>query len=185
MKKAICVIVLIGFLGVVSAGAAEKIQVRLSGSVLSPGDAGYKDIYGKTAFLPEFKAGLALSSPFYLWAGYGLVSKKGETAVLKYEAESTQHFISGGAGYRSAISDKLEWMAEAGLLVAAYREKAMGVTVTGSALGVVAGAGLGWRLGEKLFLAAEAGYLFSSDKAEGKTIKPGGFKAGLGLGIRF
>ncbi|MBM3296222.1 MAG: porin family protein [Candidatus Aminicenantes bacterium] len=185
MRKMICVIVMFGVLGAGSIRAAENIEVRLSGSVLSPGDAGYKDIYGKSVFLPELKAGLALSGPLYIWAGYGLVSKKGETAVLKYEAKSTQHFISGGAGYRGAISDKLEWMAEAGLLVAAYREEAMGVTVTGSALGVVAGAGLGWRLGEKLFLAAEAGYLFSSDKVEGKTIKPGGFKAGLGLGIRF
>lgn len=185
MKKAICVIAMIGVLGAGSAWAAENIQVRLSGGILLPGDSAYRDIYGKTAFLPELKAGLALSGSLYLWAGYGLVSKKGETAVLKSEAKSTQHFISAGAGTRGAISDKLEWMAEAGLLIAAYREEAMGATATGSAWGGVAGAGLAWRLGEALFLTAEAGYLFSSDKVEGKTIKPGGFKAGLGLGVRF
>ena len=86
------------------AWAGEALPVRVSGNVLLPADSGYKDIYGQSAFLPEIKAGMSLSGPFYLWAGYGPVSKKGETLVLKAEAKSTQHFISAGAGYRGTLS---------------------------------------------------------------------------------
>jgi hypothetical protein len=185
MKKLTCVVVLIGFLGGGSAWAADRFQVRLCGSVLLPADAGYKDVYGKSAFLPEFKAGMALSDSLYLWAGYGLLYKKGETPVLKNEAKSTQHFISGGLGIRGTLADKLEWLAEAGLLVVAYREDAMGVSVADSALGFPAGAGIGYRLSDLLFLTAEAGYLFALDKVKGETVKPGGFKAGVGIGVRF
>jgi len=185
MKKAFSFIVVLGFLAGSSAWAGDGFQVRVCGSVLVPADSGYKDVYGQNAFLPEIKTGMSLSGPFYLWAGYGLVSKKGETLVLKYEAKSTQHFISAGAGYKGTLSEKLEWLAEAGLLVVSYKEEAMEVTVTGSALGFLAGAGLVYRLGERFFVAAEAGYLLASDEVEGKTIKLGGLRAGLGLGIRF
>ena len=177
MKKSVFIVIVIGILIGNMSWAEEKAQVRLCGNIILPADSGYKDVYGKSAFYPELKAGYALSGPLYLWAGYGLLSKKGETPVLKYEAKSTQHFISGGLGTGGVLSDRLEWLAEAGLLVVAYKEEAMGVSVSDTAFGLLAGAGVSYRLSQTLFITTEAGYIYASDKVEGETVKPGGFKA--------
>lgn len=165
--------------------AGEKFSAAIYGSLLVPGDAGYKDVYGKSMFLPEFRAGYALSDKFFVWAGYGFLYKKGETPVLKLEAKSSQHFISLGAGYYGQLSEKLGFEADLGLLMVSYREDAMGTSASGTAFGFRADAGLTYVITGPVFAVAEVGYLYAADKVEGETVKPGGFKAGLGLGIRF
>jgi len=167
------------------AQAAGSFHVRLTGNVLLPGDSGYKDIYGKSVFYPELKAGYAFSSDIYIWAGYGFVNEKGETPVLKLPAESSQKFLSFGLGYRGAFSDALGWFAELGLTNASYKETAMDVTESGSVLGFRADAGLTYTVASPLFLSLELGYISTSKKVNSVTIKPGGLKLGLGLGLKF
>ena len=184
MKKTLSLLFL---LVLVSGGlkAGQKFTATFTGSVLFPGDSGYKDVYGKTGFLPEFKAGYALSESLYLWAGYGFLYKKGQTPVLKLEAKSSQHFLSLGAGYRGTLSASLGFEADLGLVLVAYKEEAMGTSASGTAFGFRADAGLTYALFGPVFALAEVGYLYASDKIEGETITPGGFKAGLGLGVKF
>jgi hypothetical protein len=184
MKK---ILTLLFVLSVMCGGlqAGEKFSATIYGSLLIPGDSGYKDVYGKSLFLPELKAGYALFDNFFVWAGYGFLYKKGETPVLKLEAKSSQHFVSLGAGYCGVLSDKLGFEADLGLLMVSYREEAMGTSASGTAFGFRADAGLTYALFGPVFAVAELGYLYSSDKIEGETVKPGGFKAGLGLGVKF
>ena len=170
---------------VVGLRAGEQFSAEVFGSLLVPGDSGYKDIYGKSMFYPAIKAGYALSERFFIWAGYGFLCRKGETPVLKLEAKSNQHFFSLGAGYRGKLSDKLGYEAALGLVMVSYKEEAMGTSASGSAFGLRADGGLSCALFGPVFAVAELGYIYSSDKVEGETVKPGGFKAGLGLGVKF
>jgi len=165
--------------------AAQNFSAAIYGSILFPGDSGYKDVYGKSGFCPEIKVGYALSESLYLWAGYGFLYKKGETPVLKEEAKSRQHFLSLGAGYRGKLTAQLGYEADLGLMIVPYKEEAMGTSASGTAFGFRVDAGLTYVLTGPFFAAAKAGYLFASDKIEGETIKPGGFIAGLGLGVKF
>jgi hypothetical protein len=167
------------------AQAGESFHIRFTGNLLMPADSGYKDVYGKSVFYPELKAGYAFSADFYVWAGYGFVNKKGETPVLKLAAESTQNFISIGLGYGGAAADALGYFVELGLVNAYYKEEAMGVKESGSVLGFRADAGLTYVVASPLFISLEAGYIATSKKVNEVTIKPGGLKAGLGIGARF
>ena len=184
MKKTLTIL----FILIVSAGwalAGENFQVRFIGNYLAPADSGYKDIYGKSMFYPELKAGYAFSSNFYLWAGYGFLNRTGETPVLKLEAKSSQNFLSLGLGYLGAFSDAFGYFAEFGLANVSYKEEAMGVEESGSVLGFRADAGLTYTVASPLFLSLELGYISTSKKVNSVTIKPGGLKVGLGLGARF
>jgi hypothetical protein len=165
--------------------ADQKFSADIIGSILFPGDSGYRDVYGKSGFFPELKAGYALSENFYVWAGYGFLNKKGETPVLKLEAKSSQHFLSLGAGYVGTLTAKMGYKADVGLILVAYREEAMETSASGAALGFRADVGLTYALTGSIFAAAEVGYLYASDKVEGETVRPGGFKAGLGVGVKF
>lgn len=184
MKKALILLFILGIIGGVLQ-AAENFSAAISGSILFPGDSGYKDVYGKSAFFPELKAGYALSEKLFVWAGYGFLYKKGETPVLKLEAKSSQHFLSLGAGYRGMLSASLGYEAGVGLVLVAYKEEAMSTSASGTAFGFRADAGLTYALTGPVFALAEVGYLYASDKVNGETVKPGGFKAGLGLGVKF
>ncbi len=184
MKKTLSLL----FLLVLVSGApqaAENFSTAITGGALFPGDSGYKDVYGKSAFFPELKAGYALSEKIFVWAGYGFLYKKGETPVLKLEAKSSQHFLSLGAGYRGKLAGQLGYEADLGLMIVAYKEEAMETSASGTAFGFRVDAGLTYVLFGPVFAVADVGYLYASEKVNGETIKPGGFKAGLGLGVKF
>jgi len=184
MKKILTIL----FILIVSAGwavAGENFQVRFIGNYLAPADSGYKDIYGKSMFYPEFKAGYSFSSNFYIWAGYGFLDRTGETPILKLEAKSKQNFLSLGLGYSGVLSDALGYFAELGLANASYKEEAMGVEESGSVLGFRADAGLTYAVSGPVFACLEVGYISTSKNVNAVTIKPGGLKLGLGLGLKF
>ena len=184
MKKTLTIL----FILIVSAGwavAGNNFQVRFIGNYLAPADSGYKDIYGKSMFYPEFNAGYSFSSNFYIWVGYGFLNRTGETPVLKLEAKSSQSFLSLGLGYGGSFSDALGWFAELGLVNASYKETAMNVTESGSVLGFRADTGLTYAVSGPLFACLELGYISTSNKVNSVTIKPGGLKLGLGLGAKF
>lgn len=163
----------------------KKPMVQLNGSFLFPADGNYKDVYGGTVFYPGLQAGFCLSENFFLWLGYDYLSKSGTTPVLEEEAKSTQHILGLGCGYQGDISDKLGFRAQAGILYISYKEEALGEEVSDSAIGFGLEASLVLDLGGDFFGLVFLGYDYASDDVEGVTIKPGGFKTGLGLGVRF
>lgn len=165
--------------------AGDRFQASLAANVLLPADAAYKEIYDSTVFLPELKLAYSVSKRLYAWAGYGRVSVKGETRVLKEPAESRQGFWAAGAGIRHPFSGGWSLFGELGLASIAFREEALGGTVSGSALGAAVNAGLRRDLGARFFLLAQAGYVYARKTSEDEPLKLGGAKAGIGAGFRF
>ncbi len=163
----------------------DNVFITGTSNYLIPADKDFKDIYGKGLFYPEIKAGVKVFEGFYIWAGYGFLLAKGTTNLLAEEAESNQNYISGGFGYEGRISDRVRYKVETGTFYVNYREEAMGLKVSGSTIGYRIDGGLDIDVLKNVFLEIGGGYLAASDSIEGISIKLGGFKAGVGFGVRF
>jgi hypothetical protein len=160
-----------------------KIIIAASGNLLMPADGGYKDVYGSSVFFPELKLGYRFLNKGYIWASAGFFSKEGETLKLSLPTESSQTLISFGGGYTFDISEKVGFNAELGLVSFSYKEEALDIEASDSAIGIVLNGILVYNLSDKIFLQAIFGYAHASDTIDEVNIKLGGFKSGIGVGV--
>jgi len=64
----ILVLAFLSLVGMAVSGlAAEKIMLMVSGGYIFPADAGYKNVYGDTLFVPEFKLGVRIIDHLYVY----------------------------------------------------------------------------------------------------------------------
>lgn len=182
MKKILHATLAILFLA--AAAQAVDMSAALTFSCLGAADGGYREIYGSGGFMPGLRLEAIVGGDISLYASYGYFSMKGETAVLGFASRSRQHFASVGAAWRRALSPALNGFLHAGLLYVHFREEALGEELSGNAIGAEAGAGAEFHLGSRLLLVPFASYLFANDTVDGVKVKLGGFRAGVGLGVR-
>ncbi len=168
----------------------QNLLVSFTGNYLVPADEGFKATYGSGVFYPEMKLAYLLSPNFSLWAGFGMLKASGTTTgELQEEAKSTQHFLSFGADYHGNISGKMDYKVELGVLHVCYKEESMGLELSDSAFGFRAGAGIIYNMSAHFFSEILLGYLYAKDTVAADlgdvSLKLGGFKGGVGFGIRF
>jgi hypothetical protein len=165
----------------------EKCLITVSGNWLSPRDRDFRSVYGKGLLYPEIRAARKVAKNFRLWAGYGFFSKKGSTPDLESPARSTQHFLAAGAELSKRWMEKLEGFADLGLILVFYEEKALADQIKGTAPGGRIDLGLRYYFGKSFLALLSVGYMAAWDKIQyaGATVKvhPGGFRAGLGVGL--
>lgn len=184
MKKYVSILLMVLILAV-TVHADKKFTITLSGNYLVPSDENYKEIYSEGKFFPEVKAGFKVFKDIYIWTGYGYLTAKGTTvSTLALDAESSQHFLSFGAGYIKNISKPVGIKIELGGFSVKYEEDSMDTNVSGSVLGFRIEGGLVFNISKTIFTELTLGYLNASDTVEESTIKFGGFKTGIGLGIK-
>jgi hypothetical protein len=182
MKKA-TVLILLGLLPNFLA-AENRFTVTASANFLEPRDSGYQDKYLSSIFFPQLKLAYRAYDGFIVWVSYSYLRVMGKTAVVEADTKSTQNFLSFGAGYGGMFSEIFSWQLEAGLVNFDYKEEALGETTSGSSLGFSVSGTMFYTFG-KMFVEAEAGYLYGKDAVNGTAIKLGGPHGGLGLGFRF
>ena len=181
-KRAALVVFLLLAAG--TAAAADRVLIAAGVSYMQPADSGYREVYGSRVFYPEAWAGVRLFRGFHLLAGYGWFTKNGTTPELELPAKSTQRLLWAGLGYLGTVARTVLFKVEAGPASIGYKEKAMDLVVSGSALGFRAGFGLIF-LGNIVFTGLDLGYTGASDTVEDVKIKLGGFKASVSVGARF
>jgi hypothetical protein len=182
------VLMLMVFLVVLGKGngfAGDRFMVAASANFISPGDEEFRNFYGKGQFYPELKAGFKVSGRFYLWTGYGWFSAKGTTPVLNLEAKAKQQFLFAGLGYLFKISSKFDYNVEVGLFLVSYKEEALGIEISDSAVGLRLDNGVTFYINQRLFIEISLAFLTASDTIENRSLKLGGFKTGIGLGVTF
>ncbi|MCP4150041.1 MAG: hypothetical protein GY757_20005 [bacterium] len=171
----------------IPAYSAKKFHASVGANYLFPGDAGYKAIYGKKLLYPEINLGYSLFKNVYVWTGYGFL--KGDGAIVGTYGEITtktdQHYLYCGFGYRMQFIGSIRLNLEPCLFYLNYKETVLGDEAKGSVIGYGGNCSLVFNLGRTLFYEMKAGYLFAEDTVAGVTVKPGGFKMGVSLGIRF
>lgn len=171
-----------------------KFFISVTGNYMVPLEKNFEEIYGSGIFDPEIKAAFKFYRPFYLWGGYGFLSKSGESIVFEEPTKWKENFLSLGIGYNGNLSIKFGYKAEVGLFYVMYTEEMSHMeegefvekfTNSGKAVGVrIDGAGI-FKISDRLFTEISIGYLFASDTVDEISIKLGGLKGGVGIGFRF
>jgi hypothetical protein len=168
----------------------DRFSISVMGNYLSSADEGFQDFYGKSSFYPEVKLGIKIFKGFYLWGGFASLSARGETEpMLQEETKWTQKFFSFGGGYKAKLISAIAANLRLGILFTKYKEEALEMELDDSASGFFASAGLVFHIGSIFFIELEIGYLSVSDEIIYddivNSIDLGGFKAGIGIGVRF
>lgn len=188
MKKILITLACLSFCQLLAA-AGSRFFVSAGAAAVLPADSGYKDIYGQVQFSPELKAGYGFLKNFHLWLGFSTFAAKGKVPILEDETRASQNFFSLGAGWTTRRGRRLQGELFAALLLAGFREKAMGGTASKSALGIEAGAGLRYFLKKNVFLGVSVSYAAASATArfaeEETEIILGGLRLGGRLGFCF
>lgn len=182
MKKILLIV--LGTALLFTASWAKGFSLAPTLSYLGRDDAGYKEVYGSGGIQPGLRIEAGVWKNLSIYASYGFFTKKGTTPVLEEDAKTTQHSLALGAAWRGTIAEKMAWGVYAGLLHIRYREEALGEEITGGATGIEAGVLLDYDLSDAIFVFPFVSYLKADDTVDEMKIKLGGFKAGIGVGIR-
>lgn len=171
-------------------GKRSHLRLVLSGNYLAPGDPNFKEFYSSGVIFPELRMGYHMTDNIYVWAGYGFFTVTGESAELSLELKSRQGFFSGGIGYAFGNSSRWSFIGELGLFSCSYKEElGDGINIfKGSAIGFSIKNGLVYRLSQLFFLEFTLGYASASETIGDETdtqFKLGGFRTGLGIGVRW
>lgn len=183
MKKLISIIFVV-FFAAAALSSANRFIVSFSGNYMTSSDSVYKKVYGSSEFYPEFKAGVRIVNNFYMWAGYGFLSAKGQTYPnLNLDAEAGKKYLSAGILYLGR--GKATYRIDVGLLHVNWEEKALNRSNKGTAFGFRFGAAFVYNWSSVLFTEISSSYLLASDKIGDISLKLGGLTAGAGIGLRF
>jgi hypothetical protein len=165
---------------------AGRWTVLARTALLFPADAEYRKIYGGQRPYFELKVGADIYRNLYLWGAWGFFSGTGTIPLVDEKAESFQNILSFGAGFRLRITPRLGARAEVGFSRIGYKDKAMGLEVSGSGIGPRAGVSGFYTFSRTVF--AEVGLDWtraSSTTEDGLELRLGGWILGAGLGLRF
>ena len=163
----------------------KGFTIALEAGLMRPADARFREIYGGGAFAPEVRISKGLGGGTSAWLAVSGFKRAGTVPVLEERTEARQTFLSLGAAYEKPVLGGLSGRVDAGLVLVAYREAALGIEAKGTRAGFRLGAGLSYPIVGKLSASASAGYIFSSGTRDGVSVRFGGLKAGLGLAYRF
>ena len=190
MRKSFWVIV---FLLIFAAGLAgeDKFFVSAGAAAAVPGNSRYRDFYGTVQFSPELKAGITFFKSLYAWLGCSFFSARYPIPDLVESSRGTQQFLSLGVGWETRRGRRLQSDFFAALVLAGYRETALGATDKGSALGFELGTGLRYFFSKRVFMGVAFAFSqarVSSPEAgsgpqEGDLL--GSLRLVTSLGVRF
>ncbi|MBN2345774.1 MAG: hypothetical protein JXO51_05230 [Candidatus Aminicenantes bacterium] len=188
MKKIPIAFLLLLLVPLLAAGE-ERFFLSAGAAAVVPADANFADLYGNAQVSPELRFGYNVLRHFHFWLGGAFFAAKGTIPIVEDEARASQSFLSLGAGWETRRGRRLQGEATIALLLAGFREKAMGATVSKTAFGFDVGLGLRYFLKKKVFLEAAVGYAgaWTAARTEvGETdIILGGVRLGGRLGFRF
>lgn len=184
MKKALILMAILLIAFNINSFAEERLTVSIHGNYLVSADENFKTIYGSGRIFPELKAGVKIFKNIHLWAAIGFFSDEGVTPILEADATTDQTFISGGIGYTFALSQKLDNRIEIGVTNINYKEESMGLEFSDSAFGFRIEDEVMYSFAKQLYFSLNIGYIAAKDTVEDLELKPGGFKFGVGLGIK-
>jgi hypothetical protein len=190
MRKFVLIIIFYCFCAALLFGG-NKFFVSAGAALVYPADNRFKDFYGSVQFSPELKAGYNLFENFYLWLGYSFFSASYTVPVFLDEANASQHFLALGGGWETRRGRRLQSDFFAALILAGFKEQAMGATVKDTVAGFELGTGLRYFLKKQVFIGAALAYseartsLAETEISLGGRRLLGGLRLLVNLGVRF
>jgi hypothetical protein len=147
--------------------------------------ADYRQIYGKSAFMPEIKIMRLVYRGLAVWGSIGLISDNGFIEEVDEKARIRKIMLGFGLGYVHRFSALLRLRGELGLAFISFKEDALEVIQKGSGLGWKVAANLDYFLSKRVFAMLTMAFSQAKDEAQTGKIDLGGFQAGAGLGFIF
>jgi len=184
IKKTITAFLIVG-LSVLSLKAQDRFLVNISGSLLLPSDGFFQETYGKTAALPELRAGFMIRSNLYLLAGYGYLGRSTELPESAGAVKSRQHFTFAGFGFYPPVTKHIDYSAEMGLFYLSYMDSSEDPEIDVNTIGLAFDLGLIFNFDSPLYVETTVGYLAAARDIDTRSLKMGGTRFRLSLGIRF
>jgi hypothetical protein len=185
-KKTILLLFVLGLVGIIFPKQPPSISVQ--GNFLLTSDQGIKDTYGNGIIYPEirYNSGSLGYDEFYIWAGMGYISLKSDNSNAAAMDQLTQYHFSLGCGYMKQLSTYWGINLRIGGIGVMFKDEVLNMDKTKLALGAIAAAALVFDWSNRFYNELEVGYSFITGKTdEGTSVKPGGLKVAIGIGIKF
>ncbi len=163
----------------------RKVELGASAGLFMSSDTAFKEIYGKSLFVPGLWFSATISEKICLWAEAGLLAKEGTIEEIVEKAEVKRWQTGLGLGYRIDLGRKTRLTLGAGAAWYWFKEEALAMSNTGSALGLKLKACLDYAIGNKLFLRLGPGFSALSKNKDDLEMKMGGLQLSAGLGYIF
>jgi hypothetical protein len=163
----------------------RRFMVTAGANLFNSASADYRQIYGKSVFMPEIKITGLVYKNFTAWGSFGFISKNSYIEEVAEPSKIQQTLLSFGVGYVHKFNASLRLRGELGMIFISFKEEALDETQKGSGLGWRIGANLDYFIGKRIFVTLTTAYSMASDEAQTGKIKLGGFQAGAGLGFVF
>lgn len=186
IKKMVFFLVILGLVGIIF--PKQPASVSLMGNFLLTPDQGIKGTYGNGIIYPEirYNSSSLFYNEFYLWAGMGFISLNSDTSNASGGDRLTQLHYSLGCGYMRELYSNWYINLRIGALGIIFKDEALNMEEEKAALGFTGSAALVFDWSKKLYSELEAGYSIVSSKTDNEiSIKPGGLKIAIGMGIKF
>jgi hypothetical protein len=166
----------------------QPASVSMMGNFLLTQDQGIKGTYGNGIIYPEirYNSSSLIYNEFFLWAGMGFISLKSDTSNAPKGDKLTQLHYSLGFGYMREVYPGWFIKLRIGGLGMIFKDESLNMEEEKLAFGVIGITALVFDWNKSLYSELEAGYSFVSGKTENEiSIKPGGLKIAIGMGIKF
>jgi hypothetical protein len=188
MKKSIIVFTVIAILILSipsNAGAyVHFLHLGANANYFVHRDANFRDVYGSGDFSFGSKVAVRLLEGFHITGGLDFMSVKGTIPDTEFDTEASQRNISAGFAYFFELTYEWELRIGADVLYVDYEESVFVEKIQDDALAYRIEGALMWRLIQDVYFEMLAAYTYGTDDISGRSIKIGGFQAGIGLAFR-
>lgn len=191
MKKTIKVIAIIAVIAVFmlsSPANAEAyvhfLHLEANANYFFHRDVNFRDVYGSGNLSFGAKAAIRILDGLHLTGGVDFLNTKGTIPDTEFDAEAAQRNVSAGLAYFFELSYAWEFRIGADVLYVDYEESAFGEKIEDDALAYRIEGALMWRFSQDIYFEVLSAYTYGTDDMSGRTIKIGGFQAGVGLAFR-
>lgn len=185
-RRLVFSLVMLGLVGIIF--PKQPASVSLISNFLLTSDQGIKGTYGNGIIYPEirYNSGSLIYNEFYLWMGMGFLYLKSDTSNVSGADKLFQYHYSLGCGYMREFYPNWFINLRIGGLGMIFKDESLNMEKEKAALGFTGSAALVFDWSKKFYSEMEAGYSFVSGKTENEiSVKPGGLKIAIGLGIKF
>ena len=186
----------------------KSLFLILRGNLLSMADDSFADDYGKERIVPEAKVALRVRGNIYIWGGFFWLSGSDEwnewtqkslvEPDIRWTRTLTKTNYALGLGYFAGLTDpgQIGIRLEVGFCSQSQNETSQEylltsgtegerIEITDSAIGGLVDLGAMYSLKRWLFAELSAAFVYLPKKVDEETVNWGGFKIGVGLGLRF
>lgn len=209
MKRALLLIFLVLFLA--ATVSAKTFMISVNGNYFSIADPVYEELYGSEKYYPEGKISLKITGNLFVWGSYGFLSasknweawshKGVVNADLNVEKITDKTIMAAGIGFFIGYIEEYQFAIkiEAGICHISNEvvtdtsfntnsDQFASESLTESGIGIKGNLGITYGFFKNFFAELNIGYLYATEAAaieDNESIKLGGLKVALGIGIRF